>query len=156
VAGKPLNARGLATRLGKYGVKSKTVRIGDHTPRGYTREDLADAWARYLPPLADESATSATSKTTTEATPRNPHEHRENGHQGHVAESLRLSKLKVQQRNTSATDSSRNNAHVADVVDVVDLQPSRGTAHECVECGEPTTGPNELYCPAHEGWSTTI
>jgi hypothetical protein len=61
--GKPLNARGLATRLRAYEVRSKTVRIGDSTPRGYAREDLWDAWQRYLgtPPL--ESATSATSAT---------------------------------------------------------------------------------------------
>lgn len=52
VGGKPLNARGLAKRLGGYGVKSTTIRIGDKTPRGYRREDLADAWSRYLPDVA--------------------------------------------------------------------------------------------------------
>ena len=61
--GKPLNDRGLASRLRKYGVKPKVVRVGDATPRGYTREDLHDAWARYLSPLSPESATSATSAT---------------------------------------------------------------------------------------------
>jgi hypothetical protein len=64
VAGKPLNARGLAHRLRDYGVSSKTVRIGEKTPKGYAREDLADAWARYLPPSPQESATSATSATS--------------------------------------------------------------------------------------------
>lgn len=49
VAGKPLNARGLAKRLGGYGVTSRTIRVGDKTARGYRREDLADAWLRYLP-----------------------------------------------------------------------------------------------------------
>jgi hypothetical protein len=51
--GKPLNARGLAQRLRKYGVTSKTVRVGPgpgDTPKGYTREELWDAWQRYLPP----------------------------------------------------------------------------------------------------------
>lgn len=84
--GKPLDARGLARRLGRYEVKSKVVRVGDSTPRGYTREDLWDAWGRYLPTtsrtyplgvsregeedaepqlslLPEESATSATSAT---------------------------------------------------------------------------------------------
>ena len=48
-AGKPLNARGLSRRLGSYGIKPSTIRVGDKTPRGYAREHLADAWARYLP-----------------------------------------------------------------------------------------------------------
>src|SRR5690606_23888332 len=42
--GKPLEFRGLSRMLGKYGAKPKVVRIGDHTPRGYTRETLADLW----------------------------------------------------------------------------------------------------------------
>ncbi len=63
VGGKPLNARGLAQRLRGYGVRSKSVRIGGATPKGYARADLADAWMRYLPPPAQESATSATGAT---------------------------------------------------------------------------------------------
>jgi hypothetical protein len=51
--GKPLNARGLSARLRGYGIKSKPVRIGDKVERGYTREGLADAWARYLSPLME-------------------------------------------------------------------------------------------------------
>jgi hypothetical protein len=59
--GKPLNARGLAKRLEQYGISSRTIRIGDTTPKGYERADLADAWARYLSPTsAGKSATSAT------------------------------------------------------------------------------------------------
>ncbi|MBW3591954.1 MAG: DUF3631 domain-containing protein [Actinobacteria bacterium] len=46
--GKGLNARGLAQRLRAYGVHSKNVRIGDRIPKGYTREDLYDAWKRYV------------------------------------------------------------------------------------------------------------
>ena len=84
--GKPLNARGLAQRLRQYGVKSTNVRIGDWTA-GLQREDLWDAWSRYLPstepksvkseqsregvegphcglPSAHKSATSATSATS--------------------------------------------------------------------------------------------
>lgn len=37
-----------------YGIKSKVVRIGERTPRGYASEDFADAWKRYLPPSSDE------------------------------------------------------------------------------------------------------
>jgi hypothetical protein len=62
--GKPLDERGLSQRLRQYGVKSKTVRIGTSTPKGYSRLDFADVWARYLPPAASPTcATSATSDT---------------------------------------------------------------------------------------------
>lgn len=47
--GKPLDARGLSRRLAPYGVKPKTVRVGDKTPKGYDRGDLIDPWNRYLP-----------------------------------------------------------------------------------------------------------
>jgi hypothetical protein len=66
VAGKPLNSRGLSRRLNTYGVKSTTVRIDGPPAKGYKREDLWDAWSRYLPspalPLSpQESVTSVTS-----------------------------------------------------------------------------------------------
>jgi hypothetical protein len=47
--GKPLNPRGLAQRLRRYEVSSTSVRVGDWTGKGYRKEDLHDAWARYLP-----------------------------------------------------------------------------------------------------------
>jgi hypothetical protein len=50
IKGKPLNDRGLAIRLRRYGIKPKVVRIGVSTIRGYSKEDFADAWQRYLPP----------------------------------------------------------------------------------------------------------
>lgn len=55
--GRPLNPRGLAQRLRKYGVSSKTVRIGDLTAKGYARDDLWDAWERYL--LSEEEELSS-------------------------------------------------------------------------------------------------
>jgi hypothetical protein len=63
--GKPLDARRLPNFLRPYQVKSKTVRVGGSTPRGYAREDLWDPWARYLGEPAKGSATSATSATST-------------------------------------------------------------------------------------------
>jgi hypothetical protein len=51
--GKAINSRSLAGFLKKYDVSSKTVRVGDRTPRGYTRVDLHDPWNRYLPNVAD-------------------------------------------------------------------------------------------------------
>jgi hypothetical protein len=63
--GKPLNDRGLALRLRQYGVKSKQVRIGEITLKGYERSDFIDVWKRYLPPPSpsDRSETSETSET---------------------------------------------------------------------------------------------
>jgi hypothetical protein len=67
--GKELNARGLAQRLHKYDVTSKTVRAGEETAKGYTREDLWDAWQRYVPLTEDlpqsleEEVTSVTTET---------------------------------------------------------------------------------------------
>jgi hypothetical protein len=49
--GAPLNPRGLARILKPYGVTPRSVRLGDDSAKGYRREDLADPWKRYLPPL---------------------------------------------------------------------------------------------------------
>jgi hypothetical protein len=46
--GGPLNARGLANRLNRYGVDRRTVRIGPVVGKGYSRADLLDPWARYV------------------------------------------------------------------------------------------------------------
>jgi hypothetical protein len=63
--GKPLDERRLSRFLKPYGVKSKTVRIVDSTPKGYAKVDLHDAWARYLPqPSPAKSETSATEATS--------------------------------------------------------------------------------------------
>ena len=60
--GKPLDERGLARRLRQYEIKSRTIRVGGATPKGYLRADFVDVWARYLsaPPASATSATSAT------------------------------------------------------------------------------------------------
>ena len=60
--GKPLGARGLANYLRRYGIRSKSVRVGKFTPKGYTKESMFDAWERYLA-TPTKSATSATSAT---------------------------------------------------------------------------------------------
>jgi hypothetical protein len=52
--GKEIDARKLAKLLKPYGIRSKKVRIDDATLRGYTREDLFDAWQRYLPPPPEQ------------------------------------------------------------------------------------------------------
>jgi hypothetical protein len=56
--GKPLDARRLAHYLRPYGISSKQVRVGSTTLKGYAREDLWDAWTRYLgtPTIACETS----------------------------------------------------------------------------------------------------
>lgn len=66
--GHPLDSRRLANLLRPYGVRSKVIRDGRSTPRGYAREDLHDPWIRYLSrsnPSPETHATSATSETDT-------------------------------------------------------------------------------------------
>jgi hypothetical protein len=46
--GRELTPRGLAQRLGTYGIKPKQIRNGLISQKGYLREDLKDAWIRYL------------------------------------------------------------------------------------------------------------
>jgi Protein of unknown function (DUF3631) len=64
--GKPLDERGLAKRLREYGVKSKNIAVGDERPKGYTRDDLHDAWGRYLPPLTPSGAATRATNATCE------------------------------------------------------------------------------------------
>jgi hypothetical protein len=49
--GKPLGVRGLAAMLKPYGVNSLKVKVNGVSLQGYRREQLWDAWTRYLPPL---------------------------------------------------------------------------------------------------------
>jgi Protein of unknown function (DUF3631) len=106
--GKLLDSRGLAKRLTQYGVKSRTVRIGNATPRGYERKDFLDAWARYLP----SPATSATSSTVQHtpppaAEPATP--------SAKAAENQRVSS------SVKASDSAEPDGCVAHVAHVVDF-----------------------------------
>ena len=66
--GRPLDARRLASLLRQYDIHSKDVRIGASVRKGYVRDDLIDAWIRYLPPQAPVGATTATSATIPENT----------------------------------------------------------------------------------------
>jgi len=69
IRGKPLDERGLAKRLKLYGVKPRTIRIGNTTPRCYLRADFEIQWRSYLPPLPPKTKTSETIKTTREKLP---------------------------------------------------------------------------------------
>lgn len=125
IRGKPLNERGLANRLRQYGVRSKTVRTKDGTPKGYAREDLYDQCQRYLPPPGP--AKSATSETSTTSQANQPQSVADR-----VADVLPL----PQQKKPS------NTTDVADVADVADLSGSGGgesakPLRTCAQCGGP-------------------
>ena len=66
LSGRGLTTRGLAQRLKRFGVASKNIRDGlGVVVKGYSTEDLYDAWGRYLPPLhPSDSATCATGATS--------------------------------------------------------------------------------------------
>jgi hypothetical protein len=64
--GKPIDERGLAHRLRQYGVKSKTIRVGQSLFKGYSHSDFVDVWGRYAPA---PPATSVTSVTTAAGRP---------------------------------------------------------------------------------------
>ena len=49
---KPITARQVARLLGPFGIKSKNIRLGTETPKGYEYDDFVDAWTRYLPLLS--------------------------------------------------------------------------------------------------------
>jgi len=69
--GKPLDARGLARRLSKYGVRPTVYRNGLTTSRGYLFDELRDPFERYLVTLLapDECETSATTQQVEAAPP---------------------------------------------------------------------------------------
>jgi hypothetical protein len=171
VAGKPLNARGLARRLHAYGVKSANTRTNGNVAKGYRREDLADAWNRYLPPLSEKSATSATSVTEGHMADKNSRHSGESGALTNVAVWDRQSATHPLKRTTSATESSRHAGDVADVADVADFsgggetpaigalpgafpEPSGTTPpvliRRCVQCDAPALD-GALYCERHGG-----
>lgn len=47
--GEGLKPRKLAQILSDYGANSRNVRVGEEIAKGYRKEDLWDAWQRYLP-----------------------------------------------------------------------------------------------------------
>ena len=92
--GSALNARGLARRLRRYGIKSGNIRDDDgKVLKGYLRAHFVDAWIRYLPdddqddskpegdndPSGDDPAPQSPRKSATSATSAtsqvNTHEH---------------------------------------------------------------------------------
>ena len=53
IKGHALTDRGLANLLKPYQIRSRQVRIGELSRKGYLAEDFHDAWGRYLSPPPD-------------------------------------------------------------------------------------------------------
>lgn len=49
-----ISVRQIARLLEPFGIRPTTIRLGEHTPKGYKREDFSDTFSRYLP---DQCAT---------------------------------------------------------------------------------------------------
>ncbi len=62
--GEPLDARGLAQRLRKYGIEPKPLRDGERVFKGYTRAQFEDAWSRYLEPVGPPHTDAVTAVTS--------------------------------------------------------------------------------------------
>ena len=55
--GRPLTARNLAKLLGEYGIRPRNIWMGSGaSPKGYSRDQFQDAFARYLPVETPNSA----------------------------------------------------------------------------------------------------
>ena len=69
--GRSLDARGLASRLRPFGIRSRTIRLSDTlTVKGYLKETFVPEWARYLPPPTPESPSQASQASQTPDTDR--------------------------------------------------------------------------------------
>jgi hypothetical protein len=117
--GKPLDDRGLAKRLREYSIQPDTIRIGEVRLKGYRREALADAWARYVPSPAypETSVTRVTSVTAQQ-------------NQGSL-----VTAVTDAQRNVTDTPpkiTSENN--VVTAVTAVTLAGGKGEEQKCAQC----------------------
>jgi hypothetical protein len=135
--GKPITDRMLSSRLRQYGVKSKTVRIGDKTPKGYAREDLHDVWLRYLPdPARPSKAGEAQQAQQAQQTSGNGHFAQENvaddpeGEAQHCGNERNTAGGVADSERNTASERNRNipaeSTPVADVADVADVRGNRG------------------------------
>ena len=54
--GKAVTETWLAQQLRPYGIKPRTIRIGDRVAKGYVKEDFMDTFRRYIPKAELEAA----------------------------------------------------------------------------------------------------
>lgn len=120
IKGKPLDERGLARRLRQYDIRSKNIRIGTATPKGYVKVDFLDAWRRHPPGKSAASATCATNVL--------------NQYLSVADVAPPVADVAETQRNAIKEKSHRNNG-VAFVADAADLAAHRRPV--CAQCQAP-------------------
>ena len=120
IRGKPLNDRGLAMRLRRYGVKSKGLRIDGKVRNGYFAADLLELWKRYVFPIRTQG---------------------QQGQQGqHEPEAL----LRNSTSPTRSTEKPAENSQKSDGVGDVDLVEANGGHVEDVDLVEDVVAFEEM------------
>jgi hypothetical protein len=59
-SGKPITPNQVARLLGRFGIRSRTIRTSDGTSKGYLRADFEEDFARYLRPTPFSNRNSVT------------------------------------------------------------------------------------------------
>ncbi|MGH2975584.1 MAG: DUF3631 domain-containing protein [Solirubrobacterales bacterium] len=70
--GNGIDGRRLARLLKPYGIRPRTIRVGDRTEKGYMRETFTEPWSRWLPTCTEPSQRSQPSHDTAAVTQK-PH-----------------------------------------------------------------------------------
>jgi hypothetical protein len=129
--GKPLDPRALAKLLRPYGIRSRQIRIGDVTLKGYDRADLHDTWQRYT---ADSGPVNETSET--------PKQRR-----SEASDCFPVSDASETPKQSQVPDQER-----FPVSDVSDTPPAAVRGCGMRGCGDPETreySGGEWYCDRH-------
>jgi putative DNA primase/helicase len=72
--GKPITPAQLARQLKHFGITPQTIRIGKGTIKGYMRDAFANAFKRYLPPIAPPTGAEPSHRNIGQETAKNQHE----------------------------------------------------------------------------------
>src|SRR5262249_13343848 len=152
---KPINDRKLGRRLREYGVKSRAIRVGDKTPRGYLREDLQDAWLRYLPALdaaeAQQAQQAQQGLGTGGSSQENVAETEENERNGSATSATDVADSKRNSPSERNGNNPTKSSAVADVADVALVPGIRRADRTCAQCnadGQPLGRVDRIYTPA--------
>ena len=138
--GKPINDRTLAKRLRQYGIKSKDINVQDRALKGYAKEDLHDAWTRYLPPVTPQKRDERDERD----------EPPENGgfSQENIADDANSKRDEPRSKRDDIADSERDvpperdanssmeSSGIADIADIADVRGNGGAEDTqiCAQC----------------------